>query len=141
MFINTKEMKYTHERELFFYIISAVLAFTLTLSIPEDKILKAIDRLSAGGSTAGGAGLRLAYQTAARSYINQGNNRVIIATDGLKALTPVILAGCSIRRRAAGVYFVAAEKPTLTTLFLVLISTTSNSPASTRAGKTIGNLV
>ncbi len=45
-------------------------------------ILDAIDRLQAGGSTAGGAGLRLAYSTARQSFDKAGNNRVILATDG-----------------------------------------------------------
>ena len=45
-------------------------------------ILDAIDRLQAGGSTAGGAGLRLAYSTARQAFNKEGNNRVILATDG-----------------------------------------------------------
>lgn len=46
------------------------------------EILNAIDRLEAGGSTAGGAGLRLAYDVAREHHIPDGNNRVILATDG-----------------------------------------------------------
>lgn len=46
------------------------------------KMLEAIDRLEAGGSTAGGAGIVLAYDTAQKSFIRNGNNRVILATDG-----------------------------------------------------------
>ncbi|RFP63536.1 DUF3520 domain-containing protein [Hymenobacter lapidiphilus] len=45
-------------------------------------IRRAIDNLSAGGSTAGGAGLRLAYDVARQSFNAQGNNRVILCTDG-----------------------------------------------------------
>lgn len=45
-------------------------------------ILAAIDRLEAGGSTAGGAGIRLAYDIARQHLITGGNNRVILATDG-----------------------------------------------------------
>jgi Ca-activated chloride channel family protein len=45
-------------------------------------ILDAIDRLQAGGSTAGGAGLRLAYSTARQYFNKEGNNRVILASDG-----------------------------------------------------------
>jgi Ca-activated chloride channel family protein len=45
-------------------------------------ILDAIDSLEAGGSTAGGAGIRLAYDVAKESFIREGNNRVILATDG-----------------------------------------------------------
>lgn len=42
----------------------------------------AIDRLSAGGSTAGAAGIQLAYQVARSHYAERGNNRVILCTDG-----------------------------------------------------------
>jgi len=45
-------------------------------------IFDAIDRLRAGGSTAGGAGIELAYKEAQKSFIKGGNNRVILATDG-----------------------------------------------------------
>ncbi|MEN8376309.1 MAG: von Willebrand factor type A domain-containing protein [Gemmatimonadota bacterium] len=48
----------------------------------KDEILHAIDNLQAGGSTAGGAGIRLAYQVARKRHIDGGNNRVILATDG-----------------------------------------------------------
>ena len=46
------------------------------------KILEAVERLDAGGSTAGGAGIALAYETARKHFIEGGNNRVILATDG-----------------------------------------------------------
>jgi Ca-activated chloride channel family protein len=45
-------------------------------------IKNAIDRLESGGSTAGGAGIRLAYKTAKQYFNAQGNNRVILCTDG-----------------------------------------------------------
>lgn len=47
-----------------------------------DKILAAIDRLQAGGSTAGESAMKLAYQMARRSYISEGINRILMATDG-----------------------------------------------------------
>lgn len=47
-----------------------------------DTIERALDNLRAGGSTNGGAGLRLAYQTAVAHFIEGGINRVILATDG-----------------------------------------------------------
>ena len=46
------------------------------------KILNALENLQAGGSTAGGAGIELAYKLAQENFIKGGNNRVIIATDG-----------------------------------------------------------
>jgi len=45
-------------------------------------ILSALDSLGAGGSTNGGAGIQLAYDTATESFIEGGVNRVILATDG-----------------------------------------------------------
>jgi Ca-activated chloride channel homolog len=46
------------------------------------EILAAIDALSAGGGTNGGAGVQLAYKTAEENFIKGGTNRVILATDG-----------------------------------------------------------
>jgi Ca-activated chloride channel family protein len=48
----------------------------------KETIRQALDSLSAGGSTAGGAGIQLAYRVAADSFISGGINRVILATDG-----------------------------------------------------------
>ncbi len=45
-------------------------------------IRDAIDRLEAGGSTAGGAGIKLAYKVAKENFNKKGNNRVILCTDG-----------------------------------------------------------
>ncbi len=46
------------------------------------KIIAVIDSLEAGGSTAGGEGIKLAYRIARENYRKSGNNRVILATDG-----------------------------------------------------------
>ncbi|OAD23304.1 von Willebrand factor type A domain-containing protein [Candidatus Thiomargarita nelsonii] len=46
------------------------------------KIIAALDRLSAGGSTNGGAGIQLAYAVAKQAFIRDGINRVLLATDG-----------------------------------------------------------
>ena len=48
----------------------------------KDKIIDAFDKLQAGGSTAGGEGIKLAYKIAKENFIDGGNNRVILATDG-----------------------------------------------------------
>jgi len=48
----------------------------------KDKILRALNNLSAGGSTAGGEGIELAYKLAEKNFKKNGNNRVILATDG-----------------------------------------------------------
>ncbi|MCQ0112875.1 Ca-activated chloride channel family protein [Zhouia amylolytica] len=48
----------------------------------KNKIMEALNKLEAGGSTAGGAGLELAYKIAEEHFIKRGNNRIILATDG-----------------------------------------------------------
>lgn len=48
----------------------------------KDTIIDAIENLEAGGSTAGGEGIQLAYKIASESFIDGGNNRIILATDG-----------------------------------------------------------
>lgn len=48
----------------------------------KDKILKAIDSLQPGGSTPGESGIKLAYSVARNHFIKDGNNRIILATDG-----------------------------------------------------------
>jgi Ca-activated chloride channel family protein len=64
------------------YAGAAGLVLRSTPGNRKDIILGAIDNLQAGGSTAGGAGLKLAYDEAARNFIAGGNNRIILATDG-----------------------------------------------------------
>jgi len=48
----------------------------------KDIIIEALDNLESGGSTAGGAGIQLAYKLAQENFNKKGNNRVILATDG-----------------------------------------------------------
>ncbi len=48
----------------------------------KEEILQAIDKLEAGGSTAGGEGINLAYKVARKNFMERGNNRVILCTDG-----------------------------------------------------------
>ena len=53
-----------------------------TSGVDKQKIFEALDALNAGGSTAGGAGIELAYKVAQKNFIKDGNNRVILCTDG-----------------------------------------------------------
>ncbi|MBI4648274.1 MAG: von Willebrand factor type A domain-containing protein, partial [Bacteroidia bacterium] len=64
------------------YAGAAGLVLEPTSGADKEKIINALDKLQAGGSTAGGAGINLAYQIAKNSFIKNGNNRVILATDG-----------------------------------------------------------
>jgi len=64
------------------YAGAAGLVLPATSGQHKDKIMAAIEQLSAGGSTAGGQGIELAYKQATKSFIAKGNNRVILCTDG-----------------------------------------------------------
>ena len=64
------------------YAGAAGLVLPSTSGSDRERILCAIDHLEAGGSTAGGAGIQLAYHIAQQNFLEDGNNRVILATDG-----------------------------------------------------------
>lgn len=64
------------------YAGSSGLVLPSTAGNDKAKIKDALNGLSAGGSTAGGAGIELAYKIASQNFIKEGNNRVILATDG-----------------------------------------------------------
>jgi len=64
------------------YAGSAGLVLPGTSVDNKSAIKKALESLHAEGSTAGGQGLELAYKTASENFIKDGNNRVILATDG-----------------------------------------------------------
>jgi len=64
------------------YAGAAGLVLAPTSGAEKTKIKDAIDKLEAGGSTAGGAGIKLAYKTAKENFAKGGNNRVILCTDG-----------------------------------------------------------
>ncbi len=64
------------------YAGAAGLVLESTPGSRKEVIMNAINNLEAGGSTAGGAGLRLAYSVASENFVRGGNNRIILATDG-----------------------------------------------------------
>jgi Ca-activated chloride channel family protein len=64
------------------YAGSAGLVLPPTAGDRHEEILAALDQLQAGGSTNGGDGIQLAYAMARQSFIKNGVNRVILATDG-----------------------------------------------------------
>jgi Ca-activated chloride channel family protein len=64
------------------YAGAAGLVLPSTSGGDKRKIKDALDQLKAGGSTAGGEGIRLAYEVARQNFVKGGNNRVILATDG-----------------------------------------------------------
>ena len=64
------------------YAGSAGVVLPSTSGAEKAKIISALDNLQSGGSTAGGEGILLAYKIAKENFIENGNNRVLIATDG-----------------------------------------------------------
>lgn len=64
------------------YAGASGLALSSTTADNRGEINAALDRLEAGGSTNGGQGIQLAYKVAQENFIQNGNNRVILATDG-----------------------------------------------------------
>jgi len=64
------------------YAGAAGLVLPSTKGSDKTKIKEAIGNLQAGGSTAGAEGIKLAYKIAAENFVKEGNNRVILATDG-----------------------------------------------------------
>ncbi len=78
-----------------------------TSGADKGRILAALDRLSAGGSTAGGEGLRLAYSLAKQNFNKNGVNRVILLSDGdfnVGISNPEQLEDFVSRERESGVY-------------------------------------
>lgn len=64
------------------YAGAAGMVLPPTTGDEKQTIINALENLNAGGSTAGGAGIELAYKLAQENFIKDGNNRVILATDG-----------------------------------------------------------
>jgi Ca-activated chloride channel family protein len=78
----TKELGENDRIAIVVYASSEGLVLPSTNGMKQDEILGALGKLSAGGSTAGGAGIQLAYQIAEDNFIKGGTNRVILCTDG-----------------------------------------------------------
>jgi len=78
----TKELRSIDKVSIVVYAGAAGLALPPTPGDQSKTILSALEELNAGGSTAGGEGILLAYKTAKQNFISNGNNRVILATDG-----------------------------------------------------------
>ncbi len=77
-----KSMRVQDRVAIVVYAGAAGLVLPSTSAKQQEKILNALSNLSAGGSTAGGAGIKLAYKIAQDNFIEGGNNRIILATDG-----------------------------------------------------------
>ncbi|MDR0541201.1 MAG: VWA domain-containing protein [Dysgonamonadaceae bacterium] len=76
------EMRSTDKIAIVTYAGRAEVLLQSTFCDEKSKIKQAIDKLHASGSTAGGAGIQKAYEIAAQNFIPNGNNRIILGTDG-----------------------------------------------------------
>ncbi len=77
-----KELRPSDRVAIVVYAGAGGLVLKSTPGNHKETILNSLENLQAGGSTAGGAGLMLAYKTASENFITGGNNRIILATDG-----------------------------------------------------------
>ncbi|MCP4651802.1 MAG: DUF3520 domain-containing protein [Candidatus Omnitrophica bacterium] len=77
-----KQLRQEDRVSIVVYAGAAGMVLDSTPGNEKESISRAIDNLSAGGSTAGGAGIKLAYKIAEENFLKDGNNRVILATDG-----------------------------------------------------------
>nr|WP_294933751.1 von Willebrand factor type A domain-containing protein [uncultured Flavobacterium sp.] len=80
--VMTEQLRKEDKVAIVVYAGAAGLVLPSTSGSEKQTILNALENLSAGGSTAGGAGIELAYKVAKENFIEGGNNRVILATDG-----------------------------------------------------------
>ena len=76
------QMKADDRIALVAYAGAAGLVLPPTDGRHKEQIIEALDRLESGGSTAGGAGIKLAYDAAREHFMRDGNNRIVLATDG-----------------------------------------------------------
>ena len=89
------------------YAGAAGVALQPTPVAEKSRIHAALERLGAGGSTAGAEGIRQAYLLAAEHFVADGINRVVLATDGdfnVGITDPQALTGFVSRKRNSGVY-------------------------------------
>jgi Ca-activated chloride channel family protein len=78
----TDQLRENDRISIVVYAGRAGVALSSTDGSEKMKIKTAIDALEAGGSTAGGAGIQMAYKIAQQNFMKEGNNRIILCTDG-----------------------------------------------------------
>jgi Ca-activated chloride channel homolog len=89
------------------YAGAAGMVLSPTSGKEKSKIKDALEKLSAGGSTAGGEGIKLAYRIAEENFVKGGNNRVILASDGdfnVGASSEADLTELIEKKRESGVF-------------------------------------
>ncbi len=82
MKVLVKQLRSQDKVSIVVYAGAAGVVLEPTSGDEKEKIMEAFDDMTAGGSTAGGEGLELAYKMAQQNFIRGGNNRIVLATDG-----------------------------------------------------------
>ena len=103
----TEQLREQDKVSIVVYAGAAGLVLPPTSGNNKQAITDALNRLEAGGSTAGGQGIELAYATAKQNFMREGNNRVILATDGDFNVGVSDNGGLEeliVRKRAEGVF-------------------------------------
>ncbi len=77
-----KELRENDKVAIVVYAGAAGVVLPSTSGTKKDEIIAVLNKLNAGGSTAGGQGIELAYKIAKENFIKDGTNRVILCTDG-----------------------------------------------------------
>ncbi len=78
----TEQLRAEDKVSIVVYAGAAGVVLEPTAGDRKNEIIEALDQLNAGGSTAGGEGIELAYKLAEEHFMKNGNNRIILATDG-----------------------------------------------------------
>lgn len=82
LYLLVDQMREEDKVSIVVYAGAAGMVLPPTSGMRKDKIKAVIEELSSGGSTAGGEGIELAYMIAKNQFLENGNNRIILATDG-----------------------------------------------------------
>lgn len=102
-----KQLRDQDKVSIVVYAGAAGVVLEPTSGAEKTKIIDALDALESGGSTAGGAGIQLAYKLAEKHFVKGGNNRVILATDGdfnVGASSDDDMEKLITKKRASGVF-------------------------------------
>ncbi|RKS55739.1 Ca-activated chloride channel family protein [Gillisia mitskevichiae] len=106
----TNQLREQDKISIVVYAGAAGIVLEPTSGNQKNKIKEALNKLNAGGSTAGGQGIELAYQIARDNFIKNGNNRVILATDGdfnVGLQSDSAMKDLIIEQRESGVFLTA----------------------------------
>ena len=104
----TENLNPTDRVSIVTYAGSDKVALAGAYGYEKQKIMAVIEDLSAGGSTAGSKGIKTAYSLAQEYFIEGGNNRVILATDGdfnVGITTTAGLESFISKKKNSGIYF------------------------------------